>query len=524
MNLLPSTTSLASTVSSEVSAKIIGSTTPRLWTAPLVTGDPGPCGCGCALTPETSWGFEFNEWCDKFIYRGKGGMMPWQRWAGIHILELDMKLSAERGYLKLRFDTVLIMVGRQSGKTELVRNLALWMMVTGRAEVVLGGAQNLQTARKPWEQAEKLLKAYPLSRRHGKTVHGNGKNQHTLKNGSTWSLTATNSKARGDSVDLLIMDEVREYRDDKGWTALSATTNARPNGLRILISNAGDDESIVLNKLQASGRLAIETGEYDEDDALGLFEWSAEQHEDVMSEEAWAKGIPAYGYTQFRRDIMGMLKNLTETGFRTEVLCQHVETLETPLVSVPQWDACRVSSIDLRPLRGVVCLGVDVAMDRDHASIYAAAWDEASGKVIVDQVAAFASGRELMAELPSWIEKIKPRKVAWLGGAGPIQDHKVELEKMKLGRRLVAVPSGEMSAVCQGFVELVHSGRMAHDGSGLLTNHVIESKKWNRGDGWVFVRKGVGPVDALYAAAAAVHIARQVRARTVTLALPREDA
>ncbi len=53
-----------------------GSTTPRLFTAPLVSGDPGPCGCGCALTDASTFGFEavrFAEEVVKFVKAGSKG-------------------------------------------------------------------------------------------------------------------------------------------------------------------------------------------------------------------------------------------------------------------------------------------------------------------------------------------------------------------------------------------------------------------------------------------------------------------
>ncbi|GAA4568706.1 hypothetical protein GCM10023193_50810 [Planotetraspora kaengkrachanensis] len=68
-----------------LSPTLLGSTTPRLWTPPLVTGRRGPCGCGCALTPKTSLGFS----CVDFARDVLGiELLPWQRWLLIHALEL----------------------------------------------------------------------------------------------------------------------------------------------------------------------------------------------------------------------------------------------------------------------------------------------------------------------------------------------------------------------------------------------------------------------------------------------------
>jgi hypothetical protein len=47
-----------------------------------------------------------------------------------------------------------------------------------------------------------------------------------------------------------------------------------------------------------------------------------------------------------------------------------------------------------------------------------------------------------------------------------------------------------------------------HGGDALLNGHLGGAKKYHSGDGWRFVRRGTGHVDAAYAAAGAVHVLR----------------
>jgi hypothetical protein len=65
-----------------------------------------------------------------------------------------------------------------------------------------------------------------------------------------------------------------------------------------------------------------------------------------------------------------------------------------------------------------------------------------------------------------------------------------------------------MTAICMGFAEQVRSRQIAHGGDPLLDAHVRAAEKLSYGDGWRFTRKGAGQVDAVYAAAGAVHLAR----------------
>ena len=42
----------------------------------------------------------------------------------------------------------------------------------------------------------------------------------------------------------------------------------------------------------------------------------------------------------------------------------------------------------------------------------------------------------------------------------------------------------------------------------VLDTHVGQTQKLNRGEGWIFTRRGSAPIDATYATAGAVHLAR----------------
>ena len=66
----------------------------------------------------------------------------------------------------------------------------------------------------------------------------------------------------------------------------------------------------------------------------------------------------------------------------------------------------------------------------------------------------------------------------------------------------------DVAAVCMGFAEQVRSLNLAHNDDPLLNAHVAAAEKMYHGDGWRFTRKGAGQVDAAYAAAGAVHLAR----------------
>lgn len=501
---------------------LVGKATPRLSTAPLVTGPPGPCGCGCALTPATSLGFEAIAFAEDVL---GVTLLSWQRWWLIHALETRPDGS-------YRFRTILTLVGRQQGKTTLLKIVALWAMFLGRAHLVLGAAQSLDIARESWAGACELAESTPdLAAEVDSVRRANGEQTLTLVNGARYRISAaTRSAGRGLSVDLLILDELREHRDSLAWAALSKTTIARPNALIVGISNAGDDESIVLNTL----RSAALSGS---DDQLGIFEWSAPDGCALDDRAGWAQAMPGLGATITESAVRTSLVTDPPNVFRTELLCQHVSALDNA-VDPASWRACADPGGSLAAARDRVAVCIDVSADGSHVTACAAA-ALSDGRVRVEALDAWRSTEEARAALDELIAQVRPLDIGWFPG-GPAAALGAELRAL---RRHVRLPRARITGrgmerevvtdeeheatrlggavvleACQGFADLVASRRLTHPDDQLINAHVLGARKLRQGEGWRFVRDGSGNVDAAYAAAGAVYLARRT---PVPAAVPR---
>lgn len=470
---------------------VLGSTTPRLFTPPLVTGPAGPCGCGCALTPATSIGFQAVAFAEKVIGLT---LLPWQRWFLIHVLEI-------RANGRFRFKTILTLVARQNGKTHILKVLALFFMYL-RAEAgkvtVLGAAQSLDTARESWQGAVELAEdvddlACEIA--PNGVRRANGEQCLTLDSGSRYKISAASRSAgRGLSVDLLILDELREHRDWLAWGALSKTTTARPNALIVGISNAGDDQSVVLNSLRSAG--LAET-----DNTLGLFEWSATDGCELDDVEAWAMANPGLGYTVSESTIRSALVTDPPEVFRTETLCQRVDALDAA-IDLESWKACADPSGSLASVRTRVATCIDVAPDGAHVTLAGAAVLD-DDRVRVEVLAAWHTTEEARRALPRLLEKIKPAAISWFP-SGPAAALAADLRT----EEAIELKGTEVNEVCQEFADLVIARRIVQPSDPLLNAHTAGTAKLRTGDGWRFSRKGAGHVDAAYAAAGAVHVAR----------------
>lgn len=470
--------------------KAKGSTTPRIFTKPLATGKPGPCGCGCALTPASSLGFEAVRFAEEIVGLS---LIPWQRWLLIHLLE-----TKPNGLF--RFRTAIVLVARQNGKTHLLKVLALWMLFTHRAHLVLGAAQSLDIARESWAGAVAIAEdVEDLAAEVENVRYANGEQCLTLNNGARYRIAAaTRGSGRGLSVDLLILDELREHRDWNAWSALTKTTTAKDNALIVGISNAGDDQSVVLNSLRSSA--LAET-----DDSLGLFEWSAPDGCDLDDVEAWAQSNPGLGYTINELTIRSAMNTDPPATFRTENLCQQVDALDAA-IDLTNWTSCSDASATLASVRSRLAACVDVAPDGAHVTLAGAAVLD-DGRIRVEILHAWKSTDDARRELPKLLGLLQPAALGWYP-SGPAAALGTDLRALDP----IELKGSEVNEACQEFADLVSSRLVLHPNDPLLNAHVAGTAKLRSGDGWRFARKGAGHVDAAYATAGAVHIARTLPA------------
>lgn len=338
----------------------MGKTEPRLWTPPLRE-----------LTPETSLGFACVEYATDVLHKN---LYPWQKWALIHMLEITGDIG---GDWRFRFRTVLILISRQNGKTVLSEVIASFFLNVLCVDSVFGTSLSLDKAEEVWEAVVQDQETIPeLSAELHRVGRTNGSKKLVLTGLRQYKVGAPTRRAgRGDSNDLVLLDEVREQRDWETWSASVASTNAKPNGMVVCFSNAGDPDSVVLRQLRETAIADIngsEAGDYGGDvDAttLGLFEWSAEDGAATDDIEQLAQANPAMGYGYLtERALMSNRKTFPESKFRSECMCQQVETI----LPAPFPDGAWASGLDMQSYiapESELYFGIDLSSDRKWASI-----------------------------------------------------------------------------------------------------------------------------------------------------------
>jgi hypothetical protein len=431
-----------------------------------------------------------------------------------------------------RFKRLLVIVARQNGKTFLLKVLTLFWLYAERWPIILGQSTTVSLAREVWDSAQEMALAAPLlAARFGKVRRDNNDPHWRVAGGGKYKIAASTSKGgRGQSVDRLVIDELREHRTWEAYNSSIPTMNARPFGQAWLITNQGDERSVVLVDLRATGVAnieALDAGQTEIDEELGLFEYSAPPGADPLDPLALAAANPGMDRSTHGPSLRSLLSQGRAaverggealTGFRTEIMCHFVPALDAA-VDPQGWARGEVFGT-LEGLRHRLALVPELSPDMMHASLLAAAKLD-DGRVRVEVIASWSgpnASKELRRDLPIWVRRIKPSKLGWLPN-GPTAAIAAELTgddrttfKRFGGGIEVEEIRGEVSAVCMGFADLVRTSEVLHCGQDLLTKQVLGSAKLWFGDVWRFSRQGDGHCDAAYGAAGAVHLARTIPA------------
>jgi hypothetical protein len=496
----------------------IGYTVPRVWTRPLRP-----------LTEETTLGFSVIRWAE-----GTLGLrlLPWQKWWLIHALEL----AEDPTEGMFRFSILLTLIARQNGKTFLLKVVSLYFLYVMRVNLVLGCAQDLTIARESWDGAYDLAAVVPAlsaefvlnPRRRPGRRDGAGyesivltPNEGSVVEREYRVSAATKTAGRGLSTDLLIMDEFR-HCTPLAWAALAKTTSARPDSIILPITNAGTDDSDVLNGIRAAAiaGVAVEVpededepgdGEEIEPDSIGIFEWSAPDGCPIFDRDGNCHANPALGYGMLTKRKLAAFRRADPSAavYRTESLCQRQQALDI-LIAPERWKHCRDAQLSLASVRARTVLVFEVSPDGQHATLVSVAKFE-DGRYGIDVVSSWTDLKRAESELLGHVERVRakgrtgplPGSFGWFPD-GPAAQFAAMLRKIK-GQR--EIKGKEVTEACMTLVGLINRLMIRHGEDPLLTAHIIGARKLEVADGYRFVRKGAGHVDAAYAAAGGVMLA-----------------
>lgn len=410
--------------------------------------------------------------------------LPWQRW----VADIANEVDPETGLLW--YETVVIVVPRQQGKTTLVEP-QLCTAALRRPDIdVVYTAQDRQMSKRRLidELADKRLARRPELAGQFKVRRSNGSESIRWANGSQITTVANTDEAgHGLTLELAILDEAFSHDDLTVVTALEPTTLTRPDPQVWIVSTVGDGSDGLLQHYQELGQRSLS----DPSTRIAYFEWSAADDDDRDDPSTWARVMPALGHTIAPTRILSRRASLTPEVFDRAYLCRRPQAELAAKLPTGAWTSCRNERSDPLDLVAPLAVAFDVASDRSSTSIAVAGTLRNSDRlgVLVHSVPSVsATAADEIAAL-----------VARLGPAAVLGDRRAGAGALIDALALRGVPTSEISAsmlvtYCGSMFDAITAQEIVHDSQPLLDAAARAAISRPLGDAWAWDRRR-SPVD-----------------------------
>ncbi len=451
------------------------------------------------LSDLPSHGEQMIKFCEEIGFE----LLPWQQWLAHH----SLKYKPDGRWAH---PIVCLLVGRQNGKSTFMALNILFRIYVLKEKLQVHTAHKLTTSAELFYKIYAIIEQTPrLAAEFTKKLESKGFQELQFTEGRRYIVRANNSAGRGIAApECIHLDEVRDYKDEDVWSALRYTQMASLNPQTFIYSSAGDQHSIVLNKLRERAYAAIHGGS----DDIGWFEYSAPNDLKFDNSADFWLGVsqanPSLGYTIHPDNIRAVL-NDPESIVRTEVLTQWVDTIN-PVINPSQWESCRVEGLRLDSEKDT-WLAIDLSPDRKQAALVASQKLEGDQfQVILLQTWHNPSNlddKSLANDLADWVRKYPVQLVAYSARTASA----VAARLAPAGIRTEPIDGLDYAQSCDELLGAISSQRLVHSGQDELTKQCLSAVKLPFGDGgWVMGRKVSNAIICgAIAAALATHYATQ---------------
>jgi phage terminase large subunit-like protein len=458
----------------------------NLQTGEIMT-DPTHSGLGGVQTPRIhsklndlpSKGQEMIDFADQIGIQ----LMDWQKFVAIHahkVKEDNRWATAEVG----------LCLSRQNGKSTLMMLRILTGMFVWGEGLQLASAHRLTTSLETFRQIVALIEQHPELEKEVKKIRWqHGAEEIELFGNRRFVVKAANNAARGLSKpESIHMDELREYKDEDAWSSMRYSMMSAKNPQVWVYSSAGDQHSVILNKLRERALASATTN-----DPIGWFEWSAEPDAPIhlpsgdVNWSAFAQANPSLGITIHPDNILAAINDPPDI-VRTELLTQWVDTINSA-IDPQKWAMCQIDPIPLDPEKET-WFGLDLSPDRKFGAL------TATQKLLGE--------RFNLVLLHTWSNDYSINDLAVANDIAPyVRKYNVQTvayskrTAQAVASRLVpaGIPITDMDGAiyaesCDRWLGAINSHRLQHGGQEELTQQTLSAAKLPYGDGsWIIGRR-----------------------------------
>lgn len=400
-----------------------------------------------------------------------------------------------------RFRTVGASVGRQNGKTSwILTRVARQLLPNGQH--VAYTAQDRSLARLKWEEHVELLMETPFASRVREVSTQRNQEKLLMKNGSWYMpVTPTAKKAaRSLSLDLAIADEAYSHASMGLAGAIRNTLLTRPNAQFYLVSNAGDETSVLWRHYTDLGRASVD----DPNATICWIEFASPDDASRFDPVAIRAANPSAGEPGGVDwpSLMIEVRESDEATVRRENM--NLWTLSSGAGLGSWWNGSPRATVE-SVLRdgGRVVFGLDFEPERNGGALMVCAVHD-DGRVRPIEVVAVADDPVSMAGLVQRAAANAIARQAWIvvGASSPAASAIPDLEKLttrkvkgkKPGKAEVAslvfpVTAQGTSRAVGAFHDAVVSAKIAHADDPVLSTAVVAVVRREVGDAFVWERR-----------------------------------
>ena len=432
-------------------------------------------------------------------------LMEWQRFVCIH----GHKVRSDGRWAHSELGLIM---ARQQGKSTLMMLRILTGMFVWGEGLQLASAHRLTTSLETFRQIVGLIETHPKLEKEVKKIRWqHGAEEIELFGNRRFVVKAANNAARGLSKpETIHLDELREYKDEDAWSSMRYSMMAAKNPQVWVYSSAGDQHSVILNKLRERALASATTN-----DPIGWFEWSAEPDAPILlpsgeiNWSAFAQANPSLGITIHPDNLKAVINDPPDI-VRTEVLAQWVDTINSA-IDAQKWGLCQSDPIPLDP-EAPTWLGLDLSPDRKFGALVAT--QKLSGErfnlVLLHTWSNDYSINDLAVanDIAPYVRKYNTQTVAYSKRTAQA----VASRLVPAGIPITDMDGAIYAESCDRWLGAINSHRLQHGGQDELTQQTLSAAKLPYGDGsWIIGRRASRvAVCAAVASALATYFATQV--------------
>jgi len=423
-------------------------------------------------------------------------LLPWQQFVADDFLSID-----ESGLFKVK--TGVLLITRRQGKTFFAAMRILYGLFVLGEKNVLAMSSNRAMALTTFREVCNIIEENEFLRCQvklniGKVGRfGSGQERIELKNGAIYEIVAaTRDGSRGKNACLLFIDECREISPE-AMAAAKPTTRSEMNAQTIIVSNAGDAFSQVLNDLKDRAMSYPAP-------TLGWYEYSAPAYMKIDDRKGWQMSNPALGYRVSEAALEEALSTDTVDQFRTETLCQWISSLSSPW-PLGAFEDLADTTLHMAPGPYTI-FGFDVSQSRRNASLVAGQLlpDGRMGVGILQQWSSQVAVDDLRiaADIKGWCDKYLPKLVCFDHYATQTIANRLSIA----GVMVFDVSGQQFYEASMNLLDAIVAKRIVHSGQPSLSEQMnAVAAKTNEGSWRIIRRQSAGDVSAPISLAMVIH-------------------